>query len=155
MKHDDLRSIAHNIADSLASGIGLLVGFYEMDVFGEAASSPEGHLTVDFLLGTAVDGRASPSLCEALLLYRNALSALCERHGVSVSAFRELTVKYYTAGIYGRRFIVTVEDQACRRSIDEYEGVPGRRVMGVDHLGRLRRKRGTRMSRTGKPLGEE
>ena len=154
MKHDDLRSIAHNIADSLASGIGLLFGFYEMDVFGEAANSPEGHLTVDFLRGIAVDGRASSSLSKALPLYRDALPALCERHGIPASAFRELTAQYFVAGIYGRRFLVTVEDQVGRRSVDEYEGVPGRRIMGVDHLGRLRRKRGTRMSRAGKPPGE-
>ena len=36
MKFDELRSIGHNIADSLASGIGLLIGYYQMDIFGEA-----------------------------------------------------------------------------------------------------------------------
>jgi hypothetical protein len=151
MKHDDLRSIAHNIADSLASGIGLLIGFYEMDVFGEAANSPEGRLTVDFLRGITIEGRASPSLGKALLQYRDALPALCERHGILASAFRDLTAQYFVAGIYGRRFVVTVEDQTGRRSVDEYEGNPGRRVMGIDHLGRLRRKRGTKTSRTVKP----
>jgi hypothetical protein len=151
MKHDDLRSIAHNIADSLASGMGFLIGLYEMNVFREAADSPKGRLTVDFLHGIAIDGNASPSLSKALLHYRDALPALCERHGISASAFRELTVQYFVAGIYGRRFLVTVEDQAGRRSVDEYEGIPGRRVMGVDHLGRLRRKRGTRTSQPVKP----
>ena len=29
MKHAELRSIIHNVADSLASGIGLLIGHYE------------------------------------------------------------------------------------------------------------------------------
>lgn len=42
MKFDTLRSIGHNIADSLGSGIGLLIGVYEMDVFGEAAGAPDG-----------------------------------------------------------------------------------------------------------------
>jgi hypothetical protein len=32
MKHDDLRSIGHNIAHSLASGIGLMIGVYNMDI---------------------------------------------------------------------------------------------------------------------------
>ena len=36
MKHDELRSIGHNIADSLASGCGLMIGVYDMDIFGEA-----------------------------------------------------------------------------------------------------------------------
>ncbi len=35
MKHAVLKSVAHNIADSLASGIGLMIGIYEMDVFGD------------------------------------------------------------------------------------------------------------------------
>lgn len=52
MKFDELTSIGHNIADSLASGIGLLVGVYEMDVFGEARRSPEPCIVVDFVSGT-------------------------------------------------------------------------------------------------------
>jgi hypothetical protein len=141
MKHDDLRSIAHNIADSLASGIGLLIGVYDMDdVFAKAARSAERHLTVDFLHGTT-SGDVSPSLAEAIRKYRDALPGLCEKHGVSASAFRELTARYFVKGIYGRRFLVTIEDQAGRRSIDEYAGIPGKRIRVNDHLGRLRPKR--------------
>jgi hypothetical protein len=47
MKFDELRSIAHNIADSLASGNGFLIGVYDMHLFGEASQSPEGFMTVD------------------------------------------------------------------------------------------------------------
>jgi hypothetical protein len=43
MKFGELKSIGHNIADSLASGIGLMIGVYEMDIFGEAANSHEGY----------------------------------------------------------------------------------------------------------------
>ena len=57
MKHDQIRSVAHNIASSLASGTGLLIGMYEMNVFGEAASSPEGFIKIDFLTGTTSGGR--------------------------------------------------------------------------------------------------
>lgn len=42
MKFDTLRSIGHNIADSLGSGIGLLIGVYEMDVFGERQAPLKG-----------------------------------------------------------------------------------------------------------------
>ena len=52
MKFNELKSIGHNIADSLASGIGLLTGDYDFDVFGEAAGSPEGFILVDLLTGT-------------------------------------------------------------------------------------------------------
>ena len=68
MKHDQLRSIAHNIADSLASGIGLLIGVYEMDIFGEASTSKQGFITVDFLNGTTAGGTASDSLMKAIQL---------------------------------------------------------------------------------------
>ncbi len=37
MKHDDFRSIAHNIADSFASGIGLPIGHYVTHIIREAA----------------------------------------------------------------------------------------------------------------------
>ena len=139
MKFDELRSIAHNISDSLASGIGLLIGSYQMDIFGEASRSPEGFITVDFLTGTCRAGAPSQSLAQAIALYKDALSNLCTRHGTSISAFRELTTRY-SADAYGTRFVVTVEDQQGRRSTDEYVGTPGRRPKVLDHLGRVRRK---------------
>jgi hypothetical protein len=51
MKFGTLKSIGHNVADSLASGVGLMIGVYEMDVFGEVTSTPEGFIEVDFLTG--------------------------------------------------------------------------------------------------------
>src|SRR6185295_8492745 len=139
MKFDELRSIGHNVADSLASGIGLLIGYYEMDVFGEASRSPEGFITVDFLTGTCAAGTPSPSLARAVARYKDALVDLCRRHGASISAFRELTARC-SVDVYGRRFVVTIEDQQGHRSTDEYVGSPGRRVKVLDHLGRIRRK---------------
>jgi hypothetical protein len=138
MKFDELRSIGHNIADSLAGGIGLLIGFYRMDIFGEASRSPEGFMTIDFLAGKCAVGDPSQSLARALALYKNALVDLCRRHGTSISAFRELTVRYSTDP-YGTRFQVSIADQRGRRSIDEYVGTPGKRIKVLDHLGRVRR----------------
>lgn len=43
MKHDVLRSVAHNVAASLASGVGLLIGVHQLDVFGDARRSPRGN----------------------------------------------------------------------------------------------------------------
>ena len=140
MKIGKLKSIAHNIADSLASGIGLLIGHYDMDVFGEAARSPEGYIIVDFLTGTSSGGQPSESLARAISLYGAALHDLCEKHGTEVSAFRELTARY-SLDHYGQRFVVTVEDQNGQRSVDEFRGRPGKRVMELDKLGRVRPKR--------------
>jgi hypothetical protein len=141
MKLGELRSIGHNIADSVASGIGLLVGVYEMNVFGEARRSPERCIVVDFLSGRVIKGRASPYLVRAIALYGKALPAFCAKHRASSTIFRELTAQY-TVDAYGPRFAVTVEDNEGRRAVDEYVGVPGRRIRTVDHLGRVRRKPG-------------
>jgi hypothetical protein len=128
MKFGELKSIGHNIADSLASGIGLLIGVYSTDVFGEALASPEGFITVDFLTGTTRGGKPSNGLRKAVSLYRDALSKLCERHGVEVSSFKTLTAQYGVDAVYGSQFTVTVEDQTGRTSVDQYFGMGGRRV---------------------------
>ena len=138
MKFDDLRSIGHNIADSLASGIGLLIGVYEMDVFGEAARSPEGFITVDFLTGQTQGARPSSSLSRAIGLYAKALPRLCTKHRTTVGAFRTLSVRYSMTA-QGRLFVVTVADHRGHQSTDEYLGSPGQRLRVVDHLGRVRR----------------
>jgi hypothetical protein len=138
-----LTSIGHNIADSLASGCGLLIGVYEMDVFGEAANTPDGFLEVDFLSGTVSGGRPSRTLTEAVRLYSQALPELCDRQGAKVDDFAELTARY--SGRHpGVRFSVAVTDRLGNRSIDEYVGVPGARPKVLDPLGRVRRIRGRR-----------
>ncbi len=145
MKHDELCSIAHNIADSLASGCSLMIGVHEMDLFGEAARSVGRFLEVDFLNGTVLDGQVSDVLADSIRFYAQALPALCARHKASISAFKELTVRYYSDhGSY--RFVVTVRDESGRSSITEYGGIPGQRLKQIDELGRLRPKHITRAS---------
>src|SRR2546423_13447490 len=109
MKHSALRSMAHNIADSLADGLGFPIGVFRTDVFDEASRSPEGQITVDFLNGTVKGARASAQLTTAVSLYSTqALAVFCEKHGVPLSSFRELTVRY-SAHPRGRYAIVTIE----------------------------------------------
>lgn len=137
MKHDQLRSIAHNIADSFASGIGLPIGCHATDVFGEAAKSPGGFMTVDFLRGAIVAGCASASLAKAVSLYRDVLADMCAMHGVSVRSFRTLTARYSTTRLQ-QTVVVRIEDSEGRCSADEYVGVPLRRIKTVDIAGRVR-----------------
>ena len=133
MKFGELKAIAHNISDSLASGEGLLIGVFEMDVFGEAARTPEGFIEVDFLTGyisggttpaaswwqrlsDALRGRASvqtPSraLSKAVILYAKALPELCQKHGTTREAFRRLSTRFHASTM----FEVTIEDQHGRR----------------------------------------
>ena len=140
MKFGELTSIGHNIADSFACGNGFLIGFYGMDVFGEAAKSPEGYILVDFIAGTSSGAQPSASLAKAISLYAQALDELCQRHGIRADAFRELKVRYLL-DVRGSRFVVTVEDQNGRRSTDEYLGSPGERTLERDERGRVRRER--------------
>lgn len=140
MKYDELKSIAHNIADSLASGIGLLIGVYEMDIFGEAAKSKQGYITVDFLKGTTSGGRPSRALAKAIKLYSKALPDLCEKHGSSVSFFNSLTARYSISNL-DKHVLIAIEDKNGRQSNDEYVGTPLKRIRALDSLGRIRTKR--------------
>jgi hypothetical protein len=139
MKHAKLRSVAHNFADSLACGHGFVIGYCPTDIFGEAGSFPEGYLTVDFLAGTILEGQPSTGLAQAMLRYRKAFPAFCEKHGALISDFRELTVRY-SGDRLGRTFVVTVEDARGRRSSSEYGGIYGKGVKVLDRLGRPRPK---------------
>jgi hypothetical protein len=139
VKFGTLKSIGHNIADSLASGIGMMIGAYEMDVFGEAAATPESFIDVDFITGEASGGQLSRELEQSLKLYAKALPGLCARHGADISEFRQLTARFSSQSM-GVGFTVTIEDQHGRRSTDDYIGLPGRRPKVLDQLGRVRRK---------------
>ena len=137
MRFDELRSIAHNIADSLASGYSWPIGMYELNVFGEAASSPERFIEVDFLAGTAPSGAISPTLNEAVRRLHEALPGLCAKHGASVTAFRQLRARYSGSG-FSATFVVTVESSDGRVATDTYVGIPGARPRSVGNLGRIR-----------------
>jgi len=128
MKIGELRSLAHNIADSLASGIGLMIGVYDADVFLEAAAGPEGFILVDFLDGTAIGSPVSAKLQRAIYLYRDALPALCDKHRIAFSGVKMLNARYGTDQVYGRHFAVTVETTAGKKATDQYVGSPGRRL---------------------------
>lgn len=134
-----LTAIGHNIADSVGSGVGLMVGVYSMDIYSEAASTEEGYIDVDFLTGSTFGGSTSLSLMKALKLYSKELPRFCERSGVEVIELRTLSVRFLTKNLEPT-CIVTIEDQHGRFSIDEYQGIPARRVKKLDYLGRVRRK---------------
>lgn len=139
MKHAELRAIVHNVADSLASGIGLLIGVYEIYVFEEASHSPGASITVDFLSGSVREGECTPLLSRAAALYREALADLCAKAGGSVAELVEARAGFWSDAL-GPRFAVTIEDARGCRSTTEYAGIPGKRVKVMDGLGRVRPK---------------
>jgi hypothetical protein len=127
MKFGELKSIGHNIADSLASGISLLVGEYDIYVFEEAAAAPEGQITVDLLSGTTSGSAVSPDLARIAQRFPAALAELCQRHGCAVTQFQALSARYGTDPVHGRHYSVTVTAKDGRSSTDQYIGVPGQR----------------------------
>jgi hypothetical protein len=141
MKIGTLRAIAHNIADSLGSGCGLLIGVYDMNVYGEAKRNPGGVIGIDFLAAKVIEGKVSRTLETAIAKYRAALPDLCCRHGASVEDFKTLTARYSGEGLCAR-VVVTVRDRLGRCYVDEYVGIPARHIKVTDYLGRVRTKRG-------------
>lgn len=123
-----LKSVAHNIADSFASGIGLLIGVYEMNVFYEAAESAEGYISVDFLTAKTAGGEPSISLKRAIELYRDAVPILCMKEAVDYAKIKTLEARFGTDPAYGPHFKVTVESVNGKRSTDQYVGIPARRL---------------------------
>ena len=129
MRHVDLKAVGHNIADSLASGIGLMIGVYQMDVFAEASAVSPGYIDVNFLSGTTEGSPASPSLSRGVALYSSeALPVLCEKHGVDLEKVKAIQARFSVHAVYGPRFTVTVEDMHGKRSVEQYAGYSGRRL---------------------------
>lgn len=127
MKLGDLKAIGHNISDSLASGIGLMIGVYTMDIYAEAAAADPGYIEVDFLAGTTSGALVSHQLQGAIDLYREALPRLCERHGVDIREIQTLSTRFGTDPVRGPHFSVLVETTDGRSSSDLYVGTPGKR----------------------------
>jgi len=138
VKFDALRAVGHNLADSLGSGICLLVGIYEVDVYDESRTNADGHIAVDFLKGEAINGPVSSRLAGAIASYRGGLADLCGKHGTTPDAFSELTARFSMDKL-GSRVVVTVADRHGHRAEDEYIGSPARRVRVLDERGRVRR----------------
>jgi hypothetical protein len=150
MKHDKLRSIGHNLADSIASGCSFLAGIHDLNVFAEAAKTPERFITFDFINGTTSCEKPSKAVASAAKLSRTAFLALCAKHKVPETEFFELTTTFSGIRLQSS-FIVTVEDRLGRRSVTEYMGLPGRRLLVLDKEGRIRPKPVQRFKRSPHP----
>lgn len=128
MKLSELKSLGHNLADSFASGMGLLVGIYEMDVFAEAAASDPGYIEVNFADGSTTGSPISTTLQGAIKSYSGAPPELCKKHSIDRSEIKTLIARFGTDPVYGPHFTVSVECIDGRSSIDQYIGFPGRRL---------------------------
>ena len=136
MKIDELTSFGHNVADSLASGMCFMVGIHFVDIFGEAAASSDGHVLVDFVIGSASGSPVSDSLAAAIRRFAEMLPELADQHGLDSSEIKTLKARFGTDSVAGPHFRVTVETSDGRKSEDQYAGLPGKR------FGNPRRSRG-------------
>ena len=138
MKHDHLCAIGHNLADSMASGLGFVIGYHPMDVFGEAASSRGGVIEVDFLNGRIVRGEASDNLKAAAARFAEILPGFCRDNRAEASDFANLSA-VFDATTLERRVSLFVTDRNGHSSTTEYAGIPLKRLRVLDNLGRIRR----------------
>ena len=127
MKIGELTSFGHNVADSLASGICFMAGTYGVDIYGEAAASEEGQITVDFLTGDTSGARISESLSKAVRRYSELLPGLAKRHNIDISEVEVFSVRFGTDPVAGPHFRVTVNTSDGRQSVDQYAGYSSRR----------------------------
>ena len=128
VKHSAMRSIAHNLADSLSSGIGLLIGHYDLDIYGEAGQSGSGAIVADFIAGRVLNGDTSPSLTKAIYLYGEALNYLAAAHGGSREDFKELTVRFWS----DQSGITLPLQLGTREAAGQLSNMPAGRVSGSD-----------------------
>jgi hypothetical protein len=137
MKHDKLCAIGHNLADSLASGLCFVIGYWSTDVFGEAAAG-DGILEVDFLNGQIVHGGGSMNLRSAIARFREVLPSFCVTNGADISDFSILQARFDNTGL-SPQVSVKVADANGRCTVTEYSGFPLKRLRVLDPIGRVRR----------------
>jgi hypothetical protein len=125
MRFGTLRSIAHNLGDSISTGLGLPIGFYGYDIFEEARNSAQGFIEIDFIDRAMRGAMPSAVLSDALLQYTRWLHALAAKHGATIDDFAHLTLRFADAGAYGRHFIATVADRRGRSDSTVYDGMGG------------------------------
>ena len=135
MKHDQLRSIAHNLADSLTSNC-FIIGYASIDMIAEAKANADGEIVVDFLTGSIL-GRGSPDLHHVMASFAKVIPDFCEKNGVDSADIAILTAKFSARGL-GLRTEVVVVDHKGRRTTDRYDGIPLKRPKVLDALGRVR-----------------
>ncbi len=136
MKHNVLKSIAHNIADSLACGHSLFFGVFMIDIFGQAKKSQEGFITVDFLNGTITSGtRTLASVVKSYSI--DVLPKLCKKQGALVSCFQILTASYSVNVLDDLQVIVEIKDDKGRSSVTTYIGLSLKKIKKMDNIERL------------------
>jgi hypothetical protein len=139
MRHEAYRAIAHNFAHSLACGVSLSTGFYELDVYGDAATSPGGKLRLDLLNGKVLEGEANKDLQTALARIPPLFAEGCRRSGGSLTDLRCAEATFSRSGSE-EGFVLEIEDSKGQRSATDYSGSESKRTRDLDRHGQLARR---------------
>ena len=136
MKHSELHAIVHNVAASLGAGVSMLTGFYTLDLFGNAASSKDRRVTIDFITGCVIEGQPDRSTVIAAGLSAGALRRLVSEAGGSIADLTEASATYFG----NRTFTVSVTDAGGKKTSADYQDHSGKRIRELDQQGRIRRR---------------
>jgi hypothetical protein len=137
MKHSQLKSIAHSLAASLASGCSLMTGVYDLDIYDDAGRSPGNELIVDLLNGVVVAGAASPQVSAAVVQLPPNFRRLCAAADVACCDGVGATARFYVTAVHAG-FHLVVADSDGRVTETEYEGTQARRALELDAKGKIR-----------------
>ncbi|HWK14401.1 MAG TPA: hypothetical protein VNS02_08405 [Rhizobiaceae bacterium] len=116
-----------------------MTGFYGLSIYEDAMRSDGGILTVDLLNGRVIKGIPSSGLASAILRIPAEFDRLCRAKGLGRNDCKSALAHFYTSQT-AQGFTLVVEDSLGKVTEADYEGIPARRVVELDHLGRARRK---------------
>jgi len=71
-----------------------MVGIYWVDIYEEAAASPEGYITVDFKTGSTSGSPVSADLNEAVRRYSERLAEFAGQHRLDAARIKVLTARF-------------------------------------------------------------
>ena len=116
-----------------------MTGFYELDLYGDAAKSPDGKLSVDLLNGRVIAGTPSPELSAAISRRSLHFDRLCATAGIARGECQAANAHFYATS-QRTGFTLAIEDGAGRVTETDYEGTPAHRVLERDQRGNPRRR---------------
>lgn len=144
MKHDALRSAAHNIADSLASECSSYLGYREIKLWDAVDRQPAHSLLFDALTGEAIDAEIDADLRRDLADFSIFVGALLRDQSCNPEDVTTLRIEFRRSSLepLSRKEVrVTVAQRNGRQSTDIYLGAVLKRPRLVDSRGRIRRQR--------------
>jgi hypothetical protein len=140
VKQGQRHAIAHNLADSIASGCSLLLGVYDFSIGAHITESPSGRVVIECLQPLLIEGTLNSEIRELLAALPAGLTKLCDDEGGSPEDFSVLTLAFSKTQLAIEVEIVVAGPASIPRS-RWFSGSPLRRKRVLDSAGRMRRLR--------------